>query len=79
MISSAKSSPAAGFSLRKVATEAGVSPAAPSHHFGDTCGLLTAVAIEGFTGLTESFDAIDPDARLTFDCAKSVADTSTLP
>lgn len=52
----------AGFSLRKVATNAGVSPAAPSHHFGDTCGLLTAVAVEGFSQLAESFAAIDPDA-----------------
>jgi AcrR family transcriptional regulator len=42
----------AGFSLREVARRAGVSHAAPAHHFGDAAGLLTAVAIEGFEELT---------------------------
>jgi AcrR family transcriptional regulator len=37
-----------GFSLRSVARRAGVSHAAPKHHFGDTKGLLTALAAEGF-------------------------------
>ena len=36
------------FSLRSVAKRAGVSHAAPAHHFGDTGGLLTALAAEGF-------------------------------
>jgi AcrR family transcriptional regulator len=36
------------FSLRSVAKRAGVSHAAPAHHFGDTRGLLTALAAEGF-------------------------------
>ncbi|NRB03591.1 MAG: TetR family transcriptional regulator, partial [Rhodobacteraceae bacterium] len=36
------------FSLRKVARRAGVSHAAPAHHFGDVTGLLTALAAEGF-------------------------------
>lgn len=36
----------ASFSLREVARRAGVSHAAPAHHFGDARGLLTAVAIE---------------------------------
>lgn len=40
-----------GFSLREVARRAGVSHAAPGYHFGDARGLLTAVAIEGFTTL----------------------------
>ena len=31
-----------GFSLRSVAKRAGVSHAAPAHHFGDSQGLLTA-------------------------------------
>jgi AcrR family transcriptional regulator len=37
------------FSLRGVAKRAGVSHAAPAHHFGDANGLLTALAAEGFT------------------------------
>lgn len=37
-----------GFSLRQVARRAGVSHAAPAHHFGDAKGLLTALAAEGF-------------------------------
>jgi AcrR family transcriptional regulator len=37
-----------GFSLRAVAKRAGVSHAAPAHHFGDMNGLLTALAAEGF-------------------------------
>jgi AcrR family transcriptional regulator len=37
-----------GFSLRGVAKRAGVSHAAPAHHFGDVNGLLTALAAEGF-------------------------------
>jgi AcrR family transcriptional regulator len=38
-------------SLRAVAREAGVSPAAPYHHFKDKNELLNAVAIEGFAQL----------------------------
>ncbi|MEM7339904.1 MAG: TetR/AcrR family transcriptional regulator [Actinomycetota bacterium] len=37
-----------GFSLREVARRAGVSHAAPGHHFGSALGLLSAVATEGF-------------------------------
>src|SRR5689334_3926996 len=43
----------AALSLRDVARRAGVSHAAPAHHFGDKQGLLTAIAIEGFEGLYE--------------------------
>ena len=38
-------------SLRAVAREAGVSPAAPYHHFKDKCDLLTAIAKEGWMEL----------------------------
>lgn len=38
-------------SLRGVARAAGVSPAAPYHHFADKHALLNAVAVEGFTAL----------------------------
>jgi AcrR family transcriptional regulator len=36
------------FSLRSVAKRAGVSHAAPAHHFGDVQGLLTALCASGF-------------------------------
>lgn len=38
----------AALSLRDLARRAGVSHAAPAHHFKDRAGLLTAVAAEGF-------------------------------
>jgi AcrR family transcriptional regulator len=41
-------------SLRDVARRLGVSHAAPTHHFGDKAGLLTAVAAEGFRLLARS-------------------------
>lgn len=46
-----------GFSLRSVAKRAGVSHAAPAHHFRDTVGLLTALATEGFTRFQDTLDA----------------------
>jgi len=45
-----------GFSLREVARRAGVSHAAPAHHFGDAEGLLVSVATEGFTKLADALD-----------------------
>jgi AcrR family transcriptional regulator len=58
------------FSLREVARRAGVSHTAPAHHFGDTRGLLTSVATEGFVALhavTSAAAAVhdDPVERLT--------------
>jgi AcrR family transcriptional regulator len=38
----------AGLTLRAVAREAGVSHAAPTHHFGDLAGLLSELAAIGF-------------------------------
>lgn len=46
-----------GFSLREAARRAGVSPAAPGHHFGDARGLLTAVATRAFDALGEALTA----------------------
>lgn len=44
-------------SLRELARRAGVSHAAPAHHFGDKTGLLTAIATEGFTLLADTLEA----------------------
>jgi AcrR family transcriptional regulator len=58
------------FSLREVARRAGVSPAAPAHHFGDGAGLLAAVSTLGFQELAQSLidgqrrAGRDPRARL---------------
>jgi AcrR family transcriptional regulator len=58
------------FSLRAVAKRAGVSHAAPAHHFGDARGLLTALAAEGFRQFLatqarrEAQAAPDPRAQL---------------
>lgn len=49
----AESGPA-GVSLRDLARRAGVSHAAPAHHFGDKAGLITAVATEGYRLLDEA-------------------------
>jgi AcrR family transcriptional regulator len=51
----AESGPAA-LSLRDLARRAGVSHAAPAHHFGDKAGLLTALAVEGFSLLADALD-----------------------
>ncbi|NOX50435.1 MAG: TetR/AcrR family transcriptional regulator, partial [Gammaproteobacteria bacterium] len=43
-----------GFTLRGCARLAGVSHAAPKHHFGDVAGFLTAIAARGFKRLSAS-------------------------
>ena len=57
-----------GFTLRGCAKRAGVSHAAPAHHFGDVAGLLSALAAEGFERFLKTtsarMNAADPgDAR----------------
>jgi AcrR family transcriptional regulator len=44
----------AAMSMRAVARRAGVSHAAATYHFGDRCGLLTAVAAEGYSLLGDA-------------------------
>ena len=44
-------------SLRELARSAGVSHAAPAHHFGDRRGLFTALATEGFQLLAAALTA----------------------
>jgi AcrR family transcriptional regulator len=57
-----------GISLRELARVAGVSHAAPAHHFTDRRGLFTALATEGFGLLAEALT----DARPKFvDAAKA--------
>jgi AcrR family transcriptional regulator len=46
-----------GFTLRECARRAGVSPAAPAHHFGNLTGLLTAIATLGFDDLSQAMEA----------------------
>ena len=54
------------FSLRAAARRAGVSPAAPAHHFRDTRGLLTTIATIGFLELGDALEAATgPDRRST--------------
>lgn len=48
-------------SLRELARRAGVSHAAPAHHFGDRSGLLTAIAADGFQRLADALEASAAD------------------
>ncbi|MEO0813069.1 MAG: TetR/AcrR family transcriptional regulator [Myxococcota bacterium] len=54
-------------SLREVARHAGVSQAAPYHHFGSRAGLLAAAATAGFLALDDTLTSVqapEPKARL---------------
>lgn len=58
-----------GVSLRQLAREAGVSHAAPAHHFTDRRGLFTALAAEGYRLLAQALKAARPnflDAALAY-------------
>ena len=57
----------AALTVRAVATEAGVAPMGVYNHLGGKDGLLVAVLIRGFDGLTAGMTALDglpPDQRL---------------
>ncbi|MGC2939417.1 MAG: TetR/AcrR family transcriptional regulator [Brevibacterium sp.] len=54
----------AKLSMRALAKRAGVSNAAPTYHFGDKSGLLTALAAEGFDLLAEAMAGVDDDGGL---------------
>src|SRR5947199_8149999 len=52
----------AGLTLRAVAREAGVSHAAPTHHFGDLTGLVSELAAIGFRQFNAAMaEACAPD------------------
>jgi AcrR family transcriptional regulator len=51
-----------GFTLREAARRAGVSAAAPAHHFKDAKGLLTEVALLGFREFGAALAAADKAA-----------------
>lgn len=57
-----------GFTLRECARRAGVSAAAPAHHFGNLAGLLTAVATLGFDDLSDAMDAAAARASAAGGC-----------
>jgi AcrR family transcriptional regulator len=50
-----------GISLRELARVAGVSHAAPAHHFTDRRGLFTALAAEGWRKLADALTLARPD------------------
>jgi AcrR family transcriptional regulator len=51
----------AALSLRELSRRAGVSHAAPIHHFGDKAGVLTALAAEGYDRLADALAAAGDD------------------
>ena len=62
-----------GFSMREVARRAGVAVAAPSHHFGNSKGLFTAIAANGFSKLAKHMELAaepsrDPEDRVVAMC-----------
>src|SRR5207237_8867407 len=53
-----------GLTLRAVAREAGVSHAAPTHHFGDLTGLLSELAAIGYRQFNEAMRAANASGTL---------------
>jgi AcrR family transcriptional regulator len=60
-----------GLTLRAVAREAGVSHAAPTHHFGDLTGLLSELAAIGFRRFGATMAAAPAPARAYVAYAKA--------
>jgi AcrR family transcriptional regulator len=63
----------AGLTLRAVAREAGVSHAAPTHHFGDLTGLVSELAAIGFKRFNAAMAAADSDGATLADRAMARA------
>lgn len=62
-----------GLTLRAVAREAGVSHAAPAHHFGDLTGLVSELAATGFRRFNTAMTAVDENAVSPLDKAMARA------
>jgi AcrR family transcriptional regulator len=65
----------AGLTLRAVAREAGVSHAAPTHHFGDLTGLVSELAAIGFRQFNAAMAAADSGANTLAEKAMARAKT----
>ena len=63
----------AGLTLRAAAREAGVSHAAPTHHFGDLSGLLSELAAIGFRQFNAAMAAADSSGPSPLDRAMARA------
>src|SRR5437588_11179467 len=62
-----------GLTLRAVAREAGVSHAAPTHHFGDLTGLVSELAAIGFRQFNAAMAAADGSGPSPLDKAMARA------
>jgi AcrR family transcriptional regulator len=62
-----------GLTLRAVAREAGVSHAAPTHHFGDLTGLVSELAAIGFRQFNAAMAAADTSGSSPLDKAMARA------
>jgi AcrR family transcriptional regulator len=59
------------FSLREAARRAGVSPAAPKHHFHDARGLLTAIAVRAFDDLAARLEVAAEGSDDRIECIRA--------